>query len=232
MTGARALSRLMLASFCLMQWQAAGAYAGPPSPANPWTKRDYVDFYFSHWNGNLALPHLRNDQSRVLFDRIVDPQNVALITASEASGEEKQRQITMVLSTMGEIRASYAYAVLVGEPLSEELARVQAFTLVVLDAAIRLSAGTIDPSRKKAWRTTFFGIADSLADHGRYSTAQIAALSTALATHYPEISGILAQGDRRAFRDRVGRLLAAEQDSDARAAYARLLEVSAEYETR
>src|SRR5262245_16136112 len=97
----------------LMLGLAANAAAGPPSPANPWTKRGYVDFYFSHWNGNLALPHLRNAQSRAMFDRIVDPENVELITASPLGNDEKLRQITQVLSTMGEIRAAYAYAVMV-----------------------------------------------------------------------------------------------------------------------
>src|SRR5207237_7743786 len=142
---------------------------GCPSPAKPWTKHEYVDFYFSHWNGNLALPYLREPSVRATFERIVDPENVRLITASNASTEEKQRQVMLVLSTMGEIRAAYDYAVLVGEPLQEELTRVQAFTLLVLDAAVQLSRGEfIEPNRKDAWRTTLLGVFDSLSERSRY----------------------------------------------------------------
>src|SRR5205823_922803 len=144
------------------------------------------------------------------FERIIDPGNVLHITQAPASAEEKQRQITMILSTVGEIRAAYAYAVMVGEPLQEELTRIRAFTLLLLDAAVRLSGDTVDAQRQTAWRTTFFGIVDSLSERKTYSNTQIAALSAALAVHYPVICRIFPNIDRRDFRDFIAKLSAAE----------------------
>jgi hypothetical protein len=219
----RALSGILAIGLCLAVWASPAAQAGAPSPINPWTKREYVDFYFSHFNGNLALPHLREPQSKAMFERIVDPKNVLLITDSPKSMQEKQREIILVLSIMGEIRAAYAYAVLVGEPLQEELTRVRTFTLYVLDTAIWLSGGDINPQRKDALRTTFLGVADALSERTLYSGRQIADLSSALAEHYPTISQVLADADRRDFRERIKRLKKAEQDPAVEAAYAQLL---------
>jgi hypothetical protein len=221
------LRLIAIISFCFALFAAAGAEAGAPSPGSPWTKREYVDFYFSHYNGNLALPHLREPAAKAVFERIVNPENVLRILASAESIDEKQRQITTVLSVIGEIRAAYGYAVLVGEPLQEELTRVQAFTLDVLDSAIR-----IDARRDDAWRTTFFGIVESLSERSRYSSRQIATLATALAAHYPAIGRILADADRRDFRNRVGRLAAIEGDPTVRTAYTQLLRVSKGFELR
>ena len=49
----------------------AGQPSHFPSPHHPWTTREYVDFYFAHYNGNRALPHLtfRRDGAAVRSHR-------------------------------------------------------------------------------------------------------------------------------------------------------------------
>jgi len=189
------------------------------------TKHEYTDFYFSHWNGNLALPHLREPGVRAIFERIVSPENIRLIATSASSDDEKLRQITSVLSTMGEIRAAYAYEVTVGETLVEELTRIQSFTLLVLDTAVQLSRGDFtDRRRREAWRTTLLGVVDSLAERSKYSSGQIVELASALAVHYPAISGILADRERRDFEHRIHMLADSEPDPGIKMAYAQLLD--------
>ena len=72
------LSIMLACALC-----AAPAFAGNsfPSPEQPWTKSEYVDFYFAHYNGNLALPHLRSAEGRALIDRLVDRDNVERIVS-------------------------------------------------------------------------------------------------------------------------------------------------------
>jgi hypothetical protein len=200
--------------------------AGPPSPQAAWTKREYVDFYFSHFNGNLALPHLRTEPAKALFDRIVSEENILKIAEGAAPVAERQRHVAMILMTIGEIRAAYNYAVLVGEPLAEELTRVQVFALFVLDAAIRMADGALDSRSKDAWRTTFLGVVASLSERHIYTKGQVATLARALAEHYPSMSRLLAEIDRRDFRARIAELDAAEADPAVKAAYAQLLSVS------
>lgn len=195
-----------------------------PSPDDPWTKHDYVDFYFSHFNGNQALPHLRTAEMRALFTRLVDHDNISRITESGASPEEKRRHITMILMTLGEIRASYTYAVTVGEPLQEESAELQSFVLFVLDTALRLSDGiAIDPQRRDSWRTTLLGVVQSLSEGHVYSAKQRAALSLAIAGYYPELRFLLAEADKREISNRIGKLLIDDRDQEVRAAHAELL---------
>ncbi len=141
--------------------------------------------------------------------------------------EEKQRQIGLILATMGEIRSSYSYAVLVGEPLAEELSRIQAFTLLVLDEAARLSAGSsIDRHSVSAWKTTLDGVVASLSDRQVYSKAQIARLAAALAAHYPAIGGTFSADERREFHDRIADLVTAETDPALRSIFVDLLRVA------
>ncbi len=44
-----------------------------------WTSRDYVDFYFRHYNGHVPLPHLRDETQKALFNHLVDPGNITRI---------------------------------------------------------------------------------------------------------------------------------------------------------
>jgi hypothetical protein len=222
MTGARAILLLSF-SVGLGLGAPSAAEAGPPSSAGPWTKREYLDFYFSHFNGHLALPHLRTDEAKALFNRIVDEENILKITASPAPIAERRRHVAMILMTVGEIRAAYNYAVLVGEPLQEELTRVQVFTLFVLDSAIRMADGA---AGSDAWRTTFFGIVASLSERHIYSPTQVETLALALAMHYPAMSRILDDIDKRDFRGRIAELDEAETDPAVKAAYAQLLRIS------
>ena len=195
-----------------------------PSPEQPWTKREYVDFYFTHFNGNLALPHLRNAEGRALIERLVDPGNVGRIIEGPASLADKRLQIATILMAAGEIRSAYNYAVFVGEPLAEELTRVQSFTLAVVDAAARLSQSEASASSVSAWRTTLSGVIHSLSEREVYSVEQRARLTAAIAQHYPALHPLLSNDDRRELQRRVRALAMQEKDVALRAAQMRLAE--------
>jgi hypothetical protein len=140
---------------------------------------------------------------------------------------ERRLQIAIILGIVGELRAAYNYAVVVGEPLHEELTRVQTYILYVLASSIRMShAMTTGPGPVEAWRTTFFGIVSSLSERDKYSDSQVAALASALAAHYPVISRILGDADKSDLRKRIAKLLAVEKNPVIRSAYAELLRVT------
>jgi len=195
-----------------------------PSPHQPWTSREYVNFYFGHYNGNRALPHLRSEATARLFDRLVDPDNVRRLVESSASIDEKRGELAVILSTMGEIRAAYAYSLYVGEPLQEELTRVRSFMLFLIDRAVALSGGRGDAAAS-AWKTTLWNVVESMSERDVYTADQVAALSDAIITHYPRLSVILTESDRLRLHDRIKGLAVAERDEEAREAYRRLLEV-------
>jgi hypothetical protein len=213
----RSSLRLGLILACVLAALPALAGGSFPSPEHPWTKRDYVDFYFAHYNGNQALPHLRNAEGRALIERLVDPENVTRIVEGPASLADKRLQIATILMAAGEIRSAYNYAVFVGEPLTEELTRVQDFTLAVIDAAARLSQGEAGASSVSAWRTTVSGVMHSLGERNVYSTDQRARLTEAIARCYPALYALLDGADRRALSQRMGELAMAETDPDLRA---------------
>ena len=202
----------------------AGQLSHFPSPHQPWTSREYVNFYFGHYNGNRALPHLRSEATARLFDRLVDRDNVRQLVESGVSLEEKRGELAVILSTMGEIRAAYAYALYVGEPLQEELTRIRSFMLFLIDEAVGLGGGRGDPAAS-AWRTTLWNVVESMSERQVYSASQVAALSDAVAVHYPQLSAILTDSDRQKLRRRISLAAAAESDDGAREAYLRLLEV-------
>jgi hypothetical protein len=208
----------------------AGQLSHFPSPHQPWTTNEYVDFYFAHYNGNRALPHLRAEDTRRLFQRIVERENVLRITQSSASYEQKRIHIAKIMATMGEIRAAYGYAVFVGEPLQEELAQIQSFMLFLINAAIKLKNGMgITSSGNHAWKTAIWNVVGSLSERETYSSRQIASLSAALDLNYPEISSILSDADKRKFRLRIGEIAAAESDGGAREAHLQLLRTALKY---
>jgi hypothetical protein len=234
MQGTRLIARFIGGlSLGLMIMGAGVAMAGQlshfPSPHQPWTTREYVDFYFAHYNGNRALPHLRAEDTRRLFQRIVDRENVLRITESSASYEQKRVDIAMILATVGEIRAAYGYAVFVGEPLQEELTQIQSFILFLINAAIKLESASGAQSGNHAWKTAIWNVVGSLAERETYSSQQIATLSVALDLNYPQISSILSDDDKRKFRLRIGEIAAAESDTAARESHLQLLRTALKY---
>jgi hypothetical protein len=214
------LAVLLAGALCASVALAGGGF---PSPEQPWTKREYVDFYFTHYNGNLALPHLRSPEGRALIDRLVDPGNVERIVEGSASLADKRMQIATILMAAGEIRSAYNYAVYVGEPLSEELTRIQSFTLFVVDAAARLSNGGASATSVSAWRTTLFGVMHSLGERTTYSTEQRIQLTEAIARHYPALRALLGDSDRRELSRRMSELAMEEEDAGLREAQRRLM---------
>lgn len=214
---------------CAAGAAAAGSLSHFPSPHQPWTTREYVDFYFAHYNGNRALPHLRDVDTSLLFRRVVNRENVARIVQSNAPWRRKQLDVATILATMGEVRGAYGYAVFVGEPLQEELAQIQAFILFLIDTAVKLDATGSGPSGRSAWKTAVWNALASLAERDSYSTEQIAFLSAALNAHYPQISSILTGSDKKEFCARIATIAAAERDAVTREAHLSLLRTASKY---
>jgi hypothetical protein len=195
-----------------------------PSPATFWDARQYTDFYFVHFNTHLALPHLRNPESRALFERVIDPDNVERILATAVSRQDKQRQLAMILSAVGGIRASYNLAVVIGEPLQEELTRVQVFHLYLIGIMSELADTPIARANgASAMKTAWLGVMQSLSQGGIYSSAQIAALSDAASRRYPALSELFSDEDRTRLRDQLAMLQNTQTAPESRRALARLL---------
>ncbi|MBC8037539.1 MAG: hypothetical protein H7X89_10025 [Rhizobiales bacterium] len=162
-----------------------------------WTRRDYVDFYFRHYNGHVPLPHLRNAAQKALFSHLVDPGNITRIEESPASDDEKLRQLRIILAILGSYRAAYNVAVIVGEPLQQELTLVQVHSLEVAAAVARLvRLSRADEGSSTAWATLVEGVIESVGDSERYSSSQRTAMADAVTLHYPAISAVLS-GDER-----------------------------------
>jgi len=193
-----------------------------PSPDRPWTKKEYVEFYFAHFNGNRALPHLREPRMRAVFDRLVSPDNLTRLREASLSDCNKFAEIRLMLSALGEIRAAYNISVQVGEPLAEELTRVQVFTLVMLGDALRLSC-TADAAPSLAWSTTIGGVFASLGESAVYSTVQRRQLAEALSGHMGALSPLLPGKAKAQAMEKVGTLAADEGDPLLRNALKRLL---------
>jgi hypothetical protein len=197
-----------------------------PSPHENWTRADYVDFYFAHFNGNRALPHLRSEDSARLFNHIVNKQNVLRILGSSASDQLKRNELAVILATMGEVRAAYGYSLFVGEPLQEELVKIQSFMLFLIEASVRLQAGQArERAASSAWKTTFWNVLDSLNERKIYSGRQIAELAAALYEHYPQLAAILTASEKQQLRSRIAEMATTEPDAEARQALAELLDI-------
>ena len=116
----------MIASLGFRLWLACGlAFSASAASAGgePWTSDSYVNLYFRHYGGWVPLPHLRQPESKALFDQLVDFANITRIEQAPLSEAEKLRQLRVILALLGAYRAAYNNAVLVGEPLEEELNR-------------------------------------------------------------------------------------------------------------
>ena len=162
-----------------------------------WTSRDYVDLYFRHYNGRVPLPHLRDEAQKVLFNHLVDPGNISRIATAPIPNGEKLRQLRIILAVLGAYRAAYNVAVIVGEPLQQELALVQVHSLEVADAVaklVRLSPES--DGAQSAWATLVEGVIESVGDSKLYSPAQRIIMAEAITLHYPAIAAVLSENER------------------------------------
>jgi hypothetical protein len=162
-----------------------------------WTSRDYVDFYFRHYNGHVPLPHLRNETQRALFNHLVDPGNISHIEQAAVSDAEKLRQLRIILAILGSYRAAYNVAVMVGEPLQQELTLVQIHSLEVAAAVAKLvRLSNTDEGSPSAWATLVEGVIESVGDRKLYSSAQRTLMADAIILHYPVIAAALPLDQR------------------------------------
>ena len=172
-----------------------------------WTSRDYVDFYFRHYNGHVPLPHLRDEKQKALFKHLIDPGNITRIEESPASDDEKLRQLRIILAILGSYRAAYNVAVIVGEPLQQELTLVQVHTLEVADAVAKLvRLSQADEGASTAWATLVEGVIESVGDSKRYSSIQRAVMADAVILHYPAIAAVLSENERRRLNEALKRM--------------------------
>jgi hypothetical protein len=209
--------RLCLA--CGLAFAAAGASADDAQ----WTSHDYVDLYFRYYNGWVPLPHLREKESKALFDHLIDAGNITRIEEASIPDDEKLRQLRIILAMLGEYRAAYNSAVIVGEPLEEELTLVQAYTLQVADHVAGLLRTSPDSGGSPAaWATLIEGVIESVGDDKLYSPAQSATLADAIAVHYPAIAALLPENERRRLRAQVLKLSDASSDAPLRQARERM----------
>lgn len=169
-----------------------------------WTSRDYVDFYFRHYNGHVPLPHLRDEKQKALFHHLIDPGNITRIEQAPVSNDEKLRQLRIILAILGSYRAAYNVAVIVGEPLQQELTLVQVHTLEVADAVARLIKSGDGAST--AWATLVEGVIEAVADNTRYSSSQRIAMADAVILHYPAIAAVLSGNERRRLDEALKRM--------------------------
>jgi hypothetical protein len=177
----------------------AGVVASPSANAGsmPWASNDYVDLYFRIYNGHVPLPHLREEKQKALFNHLVDPENLVRIQSASMSGDDKQRELEIILSTLGTYRARYDNAVVVGEPLEQELALVQAYELQVMGCMARLlPSGTATGVSHPAWITLIGGVIGSVENHQTYSPRQNAIMAEAIARNYPTIAAALSTHER------------------------------------
>lgn len=220
------LTLTLQAGLSILTGAVAFAVSAPeyPSPATFWTGRQYTDFYFVHFNTHLALPHLREPKSRALFERMTSRDNIERILSASASRQDKERELRKILAAVGGIRGSYNLAVVIGEPLQEELTRVQVFHLYLAGAVAELAGENIaDASGGTAMKTAWLGVVQSLSERNVYSDVQIATLGDAAARRYPALSGLFPENERALLRGQIAALQAQQVEPQSRLALARLL---------
>jgi len=193
-----------------------------PSPNHVWTARDYTQFYFVHFDGNQALPHLRTPAAARVFERLVDRRNIRAVIERSGPDDAKVRELWGILATLGAIRARYNLSVIIGEPLAEELTRVQVFMLYVLEEAVRLSEEAMR-SPSVAWKTCVLGVVQSLAEKEKHSSAQRGAMAAALNGHFHALRLLLTGRDLQGFRAQVETLAAGESNAELRQSFRHLL---------
>ncbi len=180
------------------------ALSGVRAGEDPWTSREYVDLFFRHYNGHVPLPHLREAKQRALFQHLTDMRNITRIMEAPSPDQEKLRQLQIILAMLGGFRADYNIAVIVGEPLEQELTLLQAY---MLDVAAAVAGLMRKPDgAASAWATMLEGVIQSVGDRNRYSPAQSAMLAEAISRRYPAIAAVLTNEDRRRLRGQALKL--------------------------
>ncbi len=188
-----------------------------------WTSSDYVDLYFRYYNGHAPLPHLREKAQKALFNHLIDPGSISRIEAAPVSTDEKLRQLRIILAVLGAYRGAYNAAVIVGEPLEQELTLVQVHSLEVADVVAGLTQKSAhDPGSPTAWATLVGGVIESVGEGARYSPAQSAVMANAVSLHYPAISAVLLEDERRRLRKQVLNLANAGNDAALQEALTRM----------
>lgn len=204
-----------------------------PSAESPWTPRDYTNFMFTHKDGNRALPHLRNAESRVIFERFVNFENVERLLSRARHYDHKTDGIARIMAVVGDIRAAYNYQVRSGEPLQEELVRVQVFSLDVMGAWIDLSPSAVHfgtlTGRRDTWKTTLLGVVRSLSEQDIYSPEQIITLADALAGRYESLCTVLTADEKQRLIAHLHGSVESEQNQTLQEARYRLLRVVERY---
>ena len=197
--GASAVIRFCLAlAFATAAVKADGAH---------WSSGDYVDSYFRYYNGHAPLPHLRDEKSKALFNHLIDPGNIASIEESSVPDTEKLRQLRIILSVLGSYRAAYNAAIIVGEPLAEELTLIQVYNLEVTGAVADLMRVSPDgDGSAPAWATLVEGVIEEVGNTERYSPEQSNLMADAIAKYYPAIAAVLPEDERNRIRDQVLKL--------------------------
>ncbi len=196
----------MRASWCVWLCLALATTAVRAEDSQ-WTSRDYVDFYFRHYNGHVPLPHLRDEMQKTLFNHLIDPGNITRIEQAPVSNDEKLRQLRIILAVLGAYRAAYNVAVIVGEPLQQELTLVQVHTLEVADAVAKLvRLSHADEGSSTAWSTLVEGVIESVGDSERYSSVQRTIMADAVTLHYPAISAVLPWDERHRLDEALKRM--------------------------
>lgn len=196
----------LIARLCLGLGLALATAAAKADEAR-WTSRDYVDLYFRHYNGRVPLPHLRDEAQKALFNHLIDPANITRIEAAPMSNDEKLRQLRIILAVLGAYRAAYNVAVIVGEPLEQELTLIQVHSLEVADAVARLvRLSPADEGSSNAWATLVEGIIESVGDSRRYSPIQRTVMADAVTLHYPAIAAALSEDERQRLDEELKRM--------------------------
>lgn len=173
-----------------------------------WTSEEYVRQYSLRYLGKVPLPHLGNAEQALLFGQLIDRRNIALIVNSAESVDFKLLELRKILATVSAYRASYNLAMTYGEPLQQELTRVQVFAMEVAAAvaAMTQQQGEKFYSAHDALATQIAGMIQSIAEEQRFSDDERAELAEAIARLYPGIAPVLTDDDRQHLFDQISRL--------------------------
>ncbi len=155
-------------------------------------------FLFPPLQRPRPLPHCATTKSRRPCSTISSiPATSARIEQAPASNDEKLRQLRIILAILGSYRAAYNVAVIVGEPLQQELA-------LGADShprSCRCRCETHKPGDGAACRLGHLveGVIISVGDSETYSPAQRTLMANAITPHYPAISAVLAETNATAW---------------------------------
>lgn len=213
--GARCAALLLAAGL-----NAASGFANPqPLPVEgPWTSGDYVSAIFAVLNGTITLPRRGNPKTEAFFDRLIDPGNIERLLAEAKPVDEKRRQILLILSTTGEFRGRYGYAVALGDDVQSELIEIQMFRLYLMGRLVSLDS--TQSCCSSAIATALLGTLDTLAEARDFPAGQVITLIRRLAKAYPAIRPGLAEPQHEAIAARLDGLMASATDPALKAALA------------